>query len=158
MAWRNSTDTQDRIFAALVYIIPIYYSFSFGSSLIIRFLSRSPILIGLFDIFLTPWKIVNSLPFGNLILFFVLFLAVVRNDRVSRFVRFNTMQALLLCIFLILLEIGLQVLRLGLIAPVLNPIIFTIILAVCIYSIIKAAQGNYPDIPGISEAVNGQIF
>jgi len=30
MTWRGSTDTKDRIFAALVYLLPLYSAFAFG--------------------------------------------------------------------------------------------------------------------------------
>ena len=155
MAWRGSTDTKDRIFAALVYSIPLYYSMGFGYS-VLKFIPR--ILLTLIEIFLSPLNFIyNNIPLANLILFFVLFLAVVRNDRISHFIRFNTMQALLLYMALILLSMGLRILGLGIIASVINPIVFIITLAICIYSIIQSAQGSYPDIPGISQAVYSQV-
>ncbi len=155
MTWRGSTDTKDRIFAALVYSIPLYYSISFGYS-VLKFFPR--ILVTLIEIFLSPLNFIySSLPFADLILFFVLFLAVVRNYRISHFIRFNTMQALLLYMALVLLGMGFRILGLGIIAPVLNPIIFTMALAVCLYSIIQSVQGSYPDIPGISQAVYSQV-
>ncbi len=156
MTWRGSTDTKDRIFAALVYSIPLYYGYTtFGSS-VLQFIPK--ILLTLIEIFLIPLNIIySSLPLADLILFFVLFLAVVRNDRIAHFIRFNTMQALLLYMALVLLGMGFRILGLGIIASVLNPIIFTIALAVCLYSIIQSVQGSYPDIPGISQAVYSQV-
>ena len=49
------------------------------------------------------------MPFGGLLLFFVLFLAVVRNPNVPYFLRFNTLQALLIDIVLILLSYTFQI-------------------------------------------------
>lgn len=155
MAWRGSTDTKDRIFAALVYSVPLYYSLSFGSS-VLRFMPR--IFLTIIEIFLIPLNFIySSLPFADFLLFFILFLAVVRNDRISHFIRFNTMQALLLYMALILVGMGLRILGLGIIAAVINPACFIIALAVCLYSIIQAAQGLYPDIPGISQTVYNQV-
>ena len=155
MTWRGSTDIKDRIFAALVYSIPLYYSLSFGYS-VLRYMPR--ILLTVINIFLIPLNFVySSLPFADFILFLVLFLAVVRNYRISHFIRFNTMQALLLYLALILVGMGLRILALGLIAAVINPACFIIALAVCLYSIIQAVQGSYPDIPGISQTVYNQI-
>ena len=151
MTWRGSTDTKDRIFAALVYLMPLYYSYGFRGSVLD---SIPGFLYEFIKIILIPWKIVTSVPFGSLILFFVLFLAVVRNYRISHFIRFNTMQALLLCLALILVGMGFNILGLGIF---LNPIVFIIALAVCLYSIIQSAQGSYPDIPGISQNVYNQI-
>ncbi|MGK7892559.1 MAG: Tic20 family protein [Xenococcus sp. (in: cyanobacteria)] len=156
MTWRGSTDIKDRIFAALVYSVPLYYGYNaFGGS-ILRFFPR--ILLTIIDIFLIPLTFIySSLPFANFILFLVLFLAVVRNYRVSHFIRFNTLQALLLYLASILVGMGLGILGLGIIAAVINPICFTIVLAVCLYAIIQAAQGSYPDIPGISQTVYNQV-
>ncbi|ELS03054.1 Tic20-like protein [Xenococcus sp. PCC 7305] len=156
MTWRGSTDTKDKIFAALVYSVPLYYGYNaFGGS-ILRSFPR--IFLTLIEIFLMPLNLIySSLPFADFILFLVLFLAVVRNDRISHFIRFNTMQALLLYMAAILVGMGLRILGLGIIASVVNPICFTVILAVCLYSIIKSAQGSYPDIPGISPTVYNQV-
>lgn len=156
MTWRGSTDIKDKIFAALVYSLPLYYGYNFFGRSALQFIPR--ILLSLIEIFLIPLNLIyNTVPFANLILFFVLFLAVVRNDRISHFIRFNTMQALLLYMALILLGMGFQILGLGMIAAVLNPIIFLVVLAVCLYSIIQTAQGSYPDIPGISQSVYNQV-
>ena len=51
----------------------------------------------------------NSLPFGSLLLFIMLFAGVVRNPNVPYFVRFNGCQALLLDIALILFSYLLRI-------------------------------------------------
>ena len=51
----------------------------------------------------------NSLPFGSLLLFIILFAGVVRNPNVPYFVRFNGCQALLLDIALILFSYLLRI-------------------------------------------------
>lgn len=158
MAWRGSTDIKDRIFAALVYLIPLYSALPFGADLFGQF----PIL-SLIQIPLLPLAFVyNAIPFGSLVVFFVLFLAVVRNDKISHFIRFNTMQAILVDIALSLLAI----LFFNIIEPGVLPspisitlfnVIFTAVLAICIYSISQCALGRYPEIPAISEAVYTQV-
>jgi len=35
--------------------------------------------------------------------------------------------------------------------------VFLGVLAMCIYAIVQSARGIYAEIPGISEAVNGQV-
>jgi uncharacterized membrane protein len=45
---------------------------------------------------------IYSLPFASLIIFFALYLGVVRNENISHFIRFNAMQAILLDIVLML--------------------------------------------------------
>ena len=158
MAWRGSTDIKDRIFGALVYLIPLYSALPFGRDLFAQF----PIL-SLIQIPLVPIAFVyNAIPFGSLVVFFVLFLAVVRNDRIAHFIRFNTMQAILVDIALSLLSIlFFSIIEPGvlpsLISITLFNVIFTAVLAVCIYSIVQCASGRYPEIPAISEAVYTQV-
>ena len=157
MVWRGSTDIKDRIFAALVYLIPLYSAMPFGGDLFRQF----PVL-GLIRIPLLPLGLIYGLiPFGSLVVFFALFLAVVRNERISHFIRFNTMQAILVDIILSLLGILFFKIISGvlpsLILVTLLNVIFTAVLAVCVYSIVQSALGRYAEIPGISEAVYTQV-
>lgn len=159
MAWRGSTDIKDRIFGALVYLIPLYSALPFGEDLFRQF----PIL-SLIQIPLLPIAFVYSaIPFnfGRLLVFFILFLAVVRNDRIAHFIRFNTMQAILVDIVLSLLGILFSIIGPGvlpgLISITLFNVVFTAVLAVCIYAISQCAVGRYPEIPAISEAVYTQV-
>ena len=158
MVWRGSTDIKDRIFGALVYLIPLYSALPFGRDLFAQF----PIL-SLLQIPLLPLAFVySSIPFGSLVVFFVLFLAVVRNERICHFIRFNTMQAILVDIVLSLLSIlFFRIIEPGvlpvLIAGTIFNVIFTAVLAICIYSIVQSALGRYPEIPAISEAVYTQV-
>jgi hypothetical protein len=157
MVWRGSTDFKDRIFAALVYLLPLYYVLPFGSSLFAQF----P-LLELIKIPLIPVGIIyNSIPFAGLIIFFVLFLAVVRNERISHFIRFNTMQAILLDIILFLfgflIQILGQALGAGFLLETLSNVLFLGTLAACFYGIIQSCLGKYAEIPTISDAVYSQV-
>ena len=129
----------------------------FGGDLFRQF----PVL-GLIRIPLLPLGLIYGLiPFGSLVVFFALFLAVVRNERIPHFIRFNTMQAILVDIILSLL--GILFFRIisgvlpSLILVTLLNVIFTAVLAVCVYSIVQSALGRYAEIPGISEAVYTQV-
>ena len=155
MVWRGSTDVKDRIFAALVYSIPLYYSLSFGQ-FVINYLPQP--LVVLIELFLTPLRILYGIiPFADFVIFFALFLLVVRNESIKHFVRFNTMQALLIDIALVLLNMGLGILGLGIITTALGSLVFIFTLAVCIYSIVQCSLGKYPEIPSISQAVYSQV-
>jgi cation transporter-like permease len=158
MVWRGSTDIKDRIFAALVYSIPLYSALPFGGDLFTQFPILEVIKIPLIPIAF----IYSSIPFGSLVVFFVLFLAVVRNERISHFIRFNTMQAILVDIVLSLLAIlFFNILGPGilprLIEVTLYNVIFTAVLAITIYSILQSALGRYAEIPAISQAVYTQV-
>ncbi len=156
MTWRGSTDTKDRFFAALVYLFPLYDALSLGSFLF----NNIPALLPVQDflsLLLTPIAVIYGLipgGWGNLVLFFVLFLAVVRNEKIKHFIRFNTMQAILIDIALTLIQIILQVLGgLGLIGSVA----FIVATAACLFSMFQSALGRYAEIPGISQTVYDQL-
>ncbi|MBR8829270.1 MAG: hypothetical protein DSM107014_15465 [Gomphosphaeria aponina SAG 52.96 = DSM 107014] len=158
MAWRGSIDTKDKVFGALIYILPLIYVLPYGMFLIEQF----PIL-GIIYAPLAPIiSIYYGFPFAGLIIFFVLFLAVVRNQNISHFIRFNTLQAILLDIFLILVGLVLGIVSGGLgngnfLVVTLNNAIFLGILMASFYGIFQSAKGEYAEIPIISEAVYSQL-
>ena len=159
MTWRGSTDTKDRIFAALVYLLPLYSAFAFG----IFIFRQIPFLGAALAIVLTPLAFLYSSlgSFGSLIIFFVLFFAVVRNPRISHFIRFNTMQAILIEILVYLLGLVLGFVARGLGANLVVETLFNVVFlgafAACVYSIIQSVIGKYADIPTISEAAYSQV-
>ena len=158
MTWRGSTDTKDRIFAALVYLLPLYSAFAFG----IFIFQQIPFLGAALAIALYPLAFLYSSlgTFGSLIIFFVLFLAVVRNPRISHFIRFNTMQAILIDILVYLLGLVLGFVARGganLVVETLFNVVFLGAFAACVYSIIQSVIGKYADIPTISEAAYSQV-
>lgn len=159
MTWRGSTDTKDRIFAALVYLLPLYSAFAFG----IFIFQQIPFLGAALAIALYPLAFLYSSlgSFGSLIIFFVLFFAVVRNPRISHFIRFNTMQAILIDILVYLLGLALGFVARGLGANLALETLFNVVFlgafAACVYSIIQSVIGKYADIPTISEAAYSQV-
>jgi 4-amino-4-deoxy-L-arabinose transferase-like glycosyltransferase len=159
MTWRGSTDTKDRIFAALVYLLPLYSAFALGDSIF----QQIPFLGAALVIVLTPLAFLYSSlgSFGSLIIFFVLFFAVVRNPRISHFIRFNTMQAILIDILVYLLGLALGFVARGLGANFVLETLFNVVFlgafAACVYSIIQSVIGKYADIPTISEAAYSQV-
>ncbi|MFY7932574.1 MAG: Tic20 family protein [Microcystis aeruginosa] len=159
MTWRGSTDTKDRIFAALVYLLPLYSAFAFG----IFIFQQIPFLGAALAIALYPLAFLYSSlgSFGSLIIFLVLFFAVVRNPRISHFIRFNTMQAILIDILVYLLGLVLGFVARGLGANLVVETLFNVVFlgafAACVYSIIQSVIGKYADIPTISEAAYSQV-
>jgi len=157
MAWRGQADTKDRIFGALVYILPLIYVLPFGLFLLRQFPALGFIYVPLQPVV----QIYYAFPFAGIIIFFVLFLAVVRNERINHFIRFNTMQAILLDILLVLLRLATQILGEGLGQNLLTETLYNVVflgtLAACFYAIIQSALGRYAEIPALSEAVYGQV-
>ena len=104
-------------------------------------------------------------PFGGLLLFFVLFLGVVRNPNVPYFLRFNTLQALLIDIVVILITyvytpLSMQLGNLGdgLVIRTLGSTVFLGVLGIVIFALIECLRGREPDLPGISQAVRMQLY
>ena len=158
MVQRGSTDFQDRLFGSLVYVVPLISSIEFGNFLFQQF----PQIALIYLLPLTPFiKIYKSIPYAGFIIFFVLFLAVVRNERIPHFIRFNTMQALLIDILLTLFSLILSIIPSGiglnLVLETLFNMIFLATLIACFYSIISSVLGKYAEIPTISEVAYSQV-
>ncbi|MEC4983962.1 MAG: Tic20 family protein [Oscillatoria sp. PMC 1068.18] len=157
MTWRGSIDIKDKIFGALAYLLPLIVAFPFGVSLLAQFPVLSIIYLPLAPLL----SLYYGFQFASLIIFFVLFLAVVRNERISHFIRFNTMQAILIDILLFLVALVLGVIGRGLqgslLLETLNNVVFLGTLAACGYSIVQSLRGQYAEIPQLSEAVYSQV-
>jgi uncharacterized membrane protein len=152
------TDVKDRSFGALIYLFPLIYSLPFG----IILLSQFPWLAQFFSPIIVLYSVTNSLPFASLIIFFGLWLGVVRNENMSYFLRFNGMQAILINILQILFSLIMGVLdpafgAQSLISETLNNTIFMGSVAACFFCMVFSVQGKYAELPGISEAASSQI-
>ncbi len=158
MTWRGTSTVADRIFACLPYLLPLLYGVPFGISLMQQFPILQVILIPLAPLL----QIYTSVPFASLIIFFALFLLVVRNPNINHFIRFNTMQAILMDIILFLCSLVMNyvfvpVFRGGLVIETLNNTIFLGVLVAVGYAVAQSALGRYAEIPTISEAAYTQV-
>ncbi len=152
------TDAKDRSFGALIYLFPLVYSLPFG----IILLSQFPWLAQFFFPLIALYGVTNSLPFASLIIFFSLWFAVVRNDKVSYFLRFNAMQAILINILQILFSLimGILVPAFGaqsLLSETLSNTIFMGSVVACFFCIVRSIQGEYAELPALSDAASSQI-
>jgi hypothetical protein len=168
MTWRGSTSWKDRTLACLVYLVPLLEVLPFGFYLFGIFppllLLYSPLLL------IAPvyFYSVGGLQLISLAIFFGLYIGVVRNESLPHFLRFNTMQALLLAIIIFLCALVLDLLGMGArLAPagaeipispltILQNTLFLAILAASAYAIARCIQGVYAEIPVISEAAYTQ--
>jgi uncharacterized membrane protein len=157
MTWRGTTTVKDRIFACLPYLLPLVEGIGFGRFLFAQFPALQVILIPLSPVL----AIYSTIPFAGLIIFFALFMLVVRNEKINHFIRFNTMQAILLDIVLILCSLLISVLNpipgANFAIETLTNTIFIGLLASVIYSVIQTIMGRYAEIPAISNAVYMQV-
>lgn len=156
MTWRGSTTVSDRIFASLPYLLPLVDGLMFG-----RFLFQQFPVLQLLLIPLDPLMQIYSLPFASLVIFFALYLGVVRNENISHFIRFNAMQAILLDIVLMLSGLVLRIFDQGIqiqfIGETLNNMVFLGAVAAFFYAVVQSALGRYAEIPPLSDAVYMQV-
>ena len=146
-----------KLLGIFIYMLPWSDAIPFGRYLFTDFpflqwlsLPAIPIII-----------IQQTIPFGGLILFFGLFIGVVRNPKVPYFLRFNVLQAILIDIAIVLINYGFKILippmNGNLITSTLSSTILIAVLAMVIFVTIECLQGKQPDLPGISEAVKIQL-
>ena len=153
-----------RLAAPMMYLLPWSDAIPLGFGPDGLFL-QYPVLRPLVLPALPLMQLERSIPFGlgGLLLFFVLFLAVVRNPNVPYFLRFNALQALLTDIALIVLSIGfrllLQPIAAGsLLLGTLSSAVVVAVLAILLFSLVECLRGREPDLPGISQAVRMQLY
>jgi uncharacterized membrane protein len=157
MSWRGSTTVPDRIFSCLPYLLPLLHSLAFSVSFFNVFSSLQDFRLRLQPII----DLYSSIPFVDIIVFLALFFLVVRNDKVTHIIRFNTMQALLVDILLVIASIILPIFRQldgsGVLSPTLYSTIFLGVLAIFIYSVVQSSRGVYAEIPALSDAAYSQV-
>lgn len=151
----TTTEPTDRLFGALPYLLPLVYALPFG----LPFLAKFPIL-SLIYYPLQPLLQLYSFPLAGLIIFFALYSGVVRNPKISRFIRFNTLQAILIDIGLVLFGIVIKLFGIGggLIVETLSNVAFLATLVACFYCMVQSILGKYAELPTISDAANSQLF
>ncbi|MBD2104631.1 Tic20 family protein [Leptolyngbya sp. FACHB-261] len=159
MAWRGTTTVPDRILACLPYLLPLSGAVLVG--LKGGIFNLLPPAVS--DPLLTLGGLLAPLSTGfiGLAVFFALFLLVVRNTDIQHFIRFNTMQALLIDFLLVACSIVLDLLSQGLGQAIVLPILYNTIflggIAAIIYAVVQSLIGRYAEIPTISDAVYAQV-
>lgn len=91
-------DVADRVVAASGYLLPFLDGVQYGRYFFTQFPATQVAFQPLYPLL----RIYSSTPFASIAVFFSLYFLVVRNPRFSRYVRFNTMQAVVLDVLLIL--------------------------------------------------------
>ncbi|WP_434687911.1 Tic20 family protein [Pseudanabaena minima] len=166
MTWQQSVTPLHRFYSCLPYLLPISAGVIYGATLFQQF----PMLVLPFFPFI--WLYGNVLAFplvpvlgltGEFFLFMGLFFLVVRDIRVPHFIRFNTMQALLMQIVLFIAQLFFQVVQQlssnGLPSVISATIANTIFIGtnlIASYAIYQSIKGEYSDIPTLSQAASFQ--
>ncbi|WP_204102776.1 MULTISPECIES: Tic20 family protein [Spirulina sp. CCY15215] len=174
MTWRGSTTTQDKILAALTYLIPILEALPFGMLIfaLVPFLAIP--FIPLFMLLPIYFLSIGGLAIVEMGIFFAVYILVVQNQRLPHFLRFNALQALLISIFAFLCRLALDILGLSRVlfdplvgrgntgaaidlGTLLSTTVFIGVIGVSGYAIAQCFRGRYAEIPTISEAAYSQI-
>ena len=146
-----------KILGILLYMIPWADSLTFGNHLYIKYPFTQIIQIPAIPIII----IERSIPYGNLLLFLAILIGLVRNNKVSYFVRFNALQSLLINIGIIIISFIFQIFF----SPFGNSLIirtFSSTLLISLFSIItycvwSCIQGEEPNLPAITQATKMQL-
>ena len=146
-----------RALGIILYMIPWSDSLTFGNHLYVKYPFMQIIQIPAIPIIL----IERSIPLGSLFLFLSIFFGLIRNSKVSYFLRFNALQSLLINIGVIIVSFIFEIIF----SPFSNSLIvrtFSSSLLIGLfliigYSVWYCTQGNEPNLPGISQAAKMQL-
>ncbi|KAI4306218.1 hypothetical protein L6164_029511 [Bauhinia variegata] len=155
----DSADIPDRLISALCYFYPFFDGIQYGKYVINQFYPVQAIVEPL----VPAIRVFKSVPFTGFLVFLTLYFVVVRNPNFSRYVRFNTMQAIVLDVLLIfpdLLErsfnprggLGLDLMM------SLDSTVFLFLLVCLIYGSSSCLLGQLPRLPIVAEAAERQVL
>ena len=151
-----------RLLALLPYSLTWSDALPFGRDLFSSFPALNALMLPA-----TPALLVQNLGsmggmnLGGLLLFVLLFAAVVRNPKVPYTIRFNTLQALMLDILLVVIGLVFQLLQSllggGLLFRTLANTVFLGTLLILLFTVVQVLRGKEADLPTLSEAVRMQL-
>ncbi|KAK3010047.1 hypothetical protein RJ639_012816 [Escallonia herrerae] len=155
----DSADAPDRLISAITYFYPFFDGIQYGKYVITQFTPIQTLIQPL----IPAIRVFKSFPFNGFLIFLTLYFVVVRNPNFSRYVRFNTMQAIVLDVLLIfpdLLERGFNPrdgLGLDLLMS-LDSTVFLFLLVSLIYGSSSCLLGQVPRLPIVAEAADRQVL
>lgn len=166
MSWQQPATPLHRFYSCLPYLLPMPAGVIYGAVLF----QQLPLIIFPFLPFI--WLYANILAFplvpvlgltGEFFVFIGLYFLVVKDTRIPHFIRFNTMQALLMQIVLFIVQLFFQVIEQlssnalpSIISTTIANTIFIGTMLLAGYAIYQSIKGEYSDIPILSEAASFQ--
>ncbi|KAF8063676.1 TIC20-V [Scenedesmus sp. PABB004] len=157
--FRTGPEAPDRALAALPYLLPLLDALPFGRYVFLQFPFVARAMAPLAPLAL----LYTSVPFAPFLLFLAVYSFIVNNASLSRFVRVNAMQAVLLDILLIIPQVLLDdVVHPPAGGPALAAYVSSsntifIFVAVCVaYGMGSCAVGQTPRLPLVAEAADTQ--
>jgi hypothetical protein len=177
MAWRGTVTVADRFWAALPYILPIASSMMYANAFVKLLPITAPLMLPLGLIGAAYYAVVGTVSMVGLsgtlaefLIFFALLMFVVRNPKIAHFIRYNTMQALMIAIMITLIsaifsavDLSVQIVTFrSAMDPLGMAVLFffaSVFIAAAMaygYSLFNVAQGKYAEIKWISDASYSQ--
>lgn len=155
----DSVDGPDRLISAITYFYPFFDGIQYGKYVITQFAPIQTLIQPL----VPAIRVFKIFPLNGLLVFFTLYFIVVRNSNFSRYVRFNTMQAIVLDVLLIfpdLLErsfnprdgFGLDLMM------SFDSTVFLFLLVCLVYGSSSCLLGQLPRLPIVAEAADRQVL
>ncbi|KAF5203260.1 Tic 20-v protein [Thalictrum thalictroides] len=157
MAYQTVPAT-DRLVSSFAYFLPFFNGLQYGRYLLMKYPNLALVLEPIFPLL----NIYRSVPYASFVCFFALYLGVVKNPSFSKYVRFNSMQAVVLDVLLSLpllfqrvfspgKGLGLKLLVMG------YNSIFVFIVFSFLYSLGHCVLGRTPYLPLVAEAADRQL-
>ena len=154
----DGANATERVVAALGYFLPFFDGIQYGRYFFLQFPAAERLVAPLFPL-LSAYK---GFPFSNFVAFFGLYLLVVRNPSFSRYVRFNSMQAVVLDVLLIFPQlvdrtftprggIGFELL------VVFYNTVFLFLVACFLFGVVSCVLGKTPRLPLVADAADQQV-
>ncbi|KAK3249267.1 hypothetical protein CYMTET_41297 [Cymbomonas tetramitiformis] len=150
----------DRLIAAVPYLLPFFESLRYGTF----FFQQFPISYSILAPLMPLIQLFQTIPFAPLVIFFVIYLGIVKNASFSWFVRFNAFQAIMLDVCLILPSVVESIFRaprygVGLtVYQCLYTTVFLYVAGCFFYAVLSCVAGKAPMIkPLIGEAAAQQV-
>ncbi|KAI3831089.1 hypothetical protein MKX03_034326 [Papaver bracteatum] len=161
----GTISARDRLVSALVYLIPFLNGLNYGTYLFAKY----PLLELAFDPIVPLLSFYKSIPSVGLFAFLTLYIGIVRDRNFSRFVRFNSLQAMVMDFMLVVPSLARTILvnadpfaeEIGLkfqLLKVSHDVTFIVIVLAFLYAFSRCVLGRIPEFPGITNAVEWQIF
>ncbi|KAH9652290.1 protein TIC 20-v [Citrus sinensis] len=155
----DSADYPDRLISAICYFYPFFDGIQYGKYVITQF---TPIQL-LIQPLIPAIKVFKSFPFNGFLVFLTLYFVVVRNTNFSRYVRFNTMQAIVLDVLLIFPDLFERTFNAGEgigldLMMSLDSTVFLFLLVCLIYGSSSCMLGQVPRLPIVAEAADRQAL
>jgi hypothetical protein len=155
----NSADTPDRLISAVCYFYPFFDGIQYGKYVITQFTPIQTLIQPL----VPAIRVFKSFPFNGFLVFLTLYFVVVRNQNFSRYVRFNTMQAIVLDVLLIFPDVLERSFNprggLGLdLMMSLDSTVFLFLFVCLIYGSSSCLLGQLPRLPIVADAADRQVL